>query len=47
MGVENLPGAEPLETANLPERCVWLFRQEGPGLSPDARAEARRILSIS
>ena len=44
MGVDNLPGAEPLETAVLPERCVLLFGQEGPGLSPEARAAASQVL---
>ena len=47
VGVDNLPGAEPLETAELPERCVLLFGQEGPGLSPEARAAAAQVLSIS
>ena len=47
VGVDNLPGAEPLETAELPERCVLLFGQEGPGLSPEARTAAARVLYIS
>ena len=47
VGVDNLPGAEPLETAELPERCVLLFGQEGPGLSPEARAAAAQMLSIA
>ena len=47
VGVDNLPGAEPLDTAELPERCVLLFGQEGPGLSPEASAAAAQVLSIS
>ena len=47
VGVDNLPGATPMETAELPERCVLLFGQEGPGLSPEARAAAAQMLSIS
>ena len=47
VGIDNLPGAEPLETAELPKRCVLLFGQEGPGLSPAARAAAARVLSIA
>ena len=47
VGVDNLPGAMPMETAELPERCVLLFGQEGPGLSPEARAAAAQVLSIS
>ena len=47
VGIDNLPGAEPLQTAELPERCVLLFGQEGPGLSPAARAAATQVLSIA
>ena len=47
VGIDNLPGALPLETAVLPERCVLLFGQEGPGLSPEARAASAQVLSIS
>ena len=47
VGIDNLPGAEPLETAELPERCVLLFGQEGPGLSPAALAAAAQVLSIA
>ena len=47
VGVDNLPGAVPLETTELPERCVLLFGQEGPGLSEAARAAAARVVSVS
>lgn len=47
VGVDNLPDSEPLETAELPERCLFLFGQEGTGLSPAARAGASRVLSIT
>ena len=46
-GIDNLPGAEPLESVELPERCVLLFGQEGPGLSPAAREAAAQVLSIA
>jgi tRNA G18 (ribose-2'-O)-methylase SpoU len=46
LGVDNLPGALPLETAVLPRECVLLFGQEGPGLSPAARAACSAVLSI-
>jgi len=46
-GVDNLPGAEPVETAVLPERVVLLFGQEGPGLSDEARRAVARTLSIA
>ena len=47
IGVDNLPGARALETAELPERCVLLFGQEGPGLSGPAREAAVEICSIA
>jgi tRNA G18 (ribose-2'-O)-methylase SpoU len=47
VGVDNLPGSVPLETVHLPRHCVLLFGQEGPGLSPDARAAAGLVCSIA
>lgn len=47
LGVDNLPGAVPLETTPLPRECVLLFGQEGPGLSEAARAECSAVLSIA
>ncbi|MEZ5142658.1 MAG: RNA methyltransferase [Acidimicrobiales bacterium] len=47
IGVDNLPGSVPLETTVLPERCVLVFGQEGPGLSDPVRAVADRVCSIS
>ena len=41
------PGAVPLETYDLPKRCVLLFGQEGPGLSEPARAQADAVCSIA
>ncbi|MGH8868874.1 MAG: TrmH family RNA methyltransferase [Actinomycetes bacterium] len=46
LGVDNLPGAEPLEACPLPRQCVLLFGQEGPGLSADARRRCDAVLSI-
>lgn len=46
IGVDNLPGSIALTTAELPRACVFLFGQEGPGLSPQARARIDTILSI-
>ena len=46
IGIDNLPGSVALERHGLPERCVLLFGQEGPGLSPaatEACASLRRI----
>ena len=47
VAVDNLPGAEPLETARLPRGCVLLFGQEGPGVSDDARQRAAVTVSIA
>ena len=47
VGVDNLPGSERIEEANLPEKCVLLFGQEGSGLSDEAGAAVDRVLSIA
>jgi tRNA(Leu) C34 or U34 (ribose-2'-O)-methylase TrmL len=47
LGIDNLPGAVPLETAQLPRECVLVFGQEGPGLSEPTRAACAAVLSIA
>jgi len=47
IGIDNLPGSVPIENTALPERCVLLFGQEGPGLSESARDAAEMICSIA
>lgn len=47
IGIDNLPGATPLETFDLPEACVLVFGQEGPGLSEEVRARAQAVCSIA
>jgi tRNA G18 (ribose-2'-O)-methylase SpoU len=47
VGIDNLPGAVPLEATALPQRCVLLFGQEGPGLSPDAHGACDTVCSIA
>ena len=47
LGVDNLPGAMPLESYELPRACVLLFGQEGPGLSESAREGCDVVLSIA
>ncbi len=47
VGIDNLPGATPLESADLPERCVLVFGQEGPGLSAAVRDAALVVCSIA
>lgn len=47
LGIDNLPGAVPLETYPLPREAVLVFGQEGPGLSEEARRTCRDVLSIA
>lgn len=47
IGIDNVPGSEPIEGTDLPQQAVLVFGQEGPGLSPEMRAAARRILHIT
>ncbi|GAA3741375.1 TrmH family RNA methyltransferase [Salinactinospora qingdaonensis] len=47
LGVDNLPGAVPLESYSLPRECVLVFGQEGPGLSAEARQVCQAVLSIA
>ncbi|HEX6447159.1 MAG TPA: TrmH family RNA methyltransferase [Streptosporangiales bacterium] len=47
LGVDNLPGAVPLETYDLPRACVLVFGQEGPGLSEPVREVCGDVLSIA
>lgn len=47
VAIDNTPGSVPLETAQLPRRCVLLFGQEGPGVSQQAQDAARMTCSIA
>lgn len=47
VGIDNLPTAEPIETAVLPEAVILLFGQEGPGLTDAALAACSGHLSIA
>ena len=47
VAIDNTPGCVPLETAELPERCLLLFGQEGPGVSPEAQDAALMTCSIA
>jgi tRNA G18 (ribose-2'-O)-methylase SpoU len=46
LGVDLLPGSVSITDAEIPEACVLLFGQEGPGLSVDARAAVSAVLHI-
>ena len=47
IAVDNVPGSVPVDRAELPEACVLLFGQEGPGLSPEAVAAASGVVEIT
>ena len=47
VAIDNVDGAEPIEATALPERCVLVFGQEGPGLSAAALDAADVVCAIS
>ncbi len=47
MGVDNLPGSAHLETWEVPRSVCFLFGQEGPGLSEQAREVCDGTFSIA
>jgi tRNA G18 (ribose-2'-O)-methylase SpoU len=46
IAVDNLPGAQPLATSQLPQNAVLVFGGEGPGLSVDVQAVAECMVMI-
>ena len=47
VGVDNLPGSVPLETAALPADCCLIFGSEGPGLTDDMVAGCAALVAIT
>ena len=47
LGIDNLPGSLHLETMGLPRDVCFLFGQEGPGLSEQARSVCDGTFSIA
>ena len=47
IAIDNVPGCQKLEEYSLPKECVFLFGQEGPGLSQAALDSATAVLEIS
>jgi tRNA G18 (ribose-2'-O)-methylase SpoU len=47
LGIDNLPGSDHLETMEVPQRVCFLFGQEGPGLSAQARGVVDGTFSIA
>ena len=47
IAIDNVPGCQKIEEYSLPEECILLFGQEGPGLSDEAIAAAEVVLEIT
>lgn len=47
IAIDNVPGCSKIEEYSLPESCVLLFGQEGPGLSEPAISAAEVVLEIT
>jgi tRNA G18 (ribose-2'-O)-methylase SpoU len=47
VAIDNVPGSVPIETFALPEACILLFGQEGPGLSTAAVEAADAVVEIT
>lgn len=47
IAIDNVPGCKKIETYKLPESCVFLFGQEGPGLSDQAIEASDVVLEIT
>lgn len=47
IAIDNVPGCKQLESYTLPETCVLLFGQEGPGLSDAAIAASKDVVEIT
>jgi tRNA G18 (ribose-2'-O)-methylase SpoU len=46
IGIDIFPDSVPLETYELPQKCVLVFGQEGPGLTQEVHEAAEATLSI-
>ena len=47
IAIDNVPGCKQLESYKLPESCVLLFGQEGPGLTKEAIAASKDVVEIT
>ena len=46
IGIDNVPDSKRLESADLPEKCVLLFGQEGAGMSEEAVDKCQVLYAI-
>jgi tRNA G18 (ribose-2'-O)-methylase SpoU len=47
IAIDNTAGSQPIERAELPRKALFLFGQEGPGLTGEAHDIAIMTLSIA
>ncbi|MFM7463839.1 MAG: TrmH family RNA methyltransferase [Actinomycetota bacterium] len=47
IGIDNLPGSVPLESARIPREVVMFFGQEGAGISPEGQRACSQIFDIA
>ena len=47
IAIDNVPGCKQIEKVQLPKECLFLFGQEGPGLSQAALDAADMVLEIT
>jgi tRNA G18 (ribose-2'-O)-methylase SpoU len=47
IAIDNVPGCKQIEKVKLPKECLFLFGQEGPGLSQAALDAADMVLEIT
>ena len=47
LGIDIVEGALPIETYRMPEACVLVFGQEGPGISSDLQQACDAVLQIT
>jgi tRNA G18 (ribose-2'-O)-methylase SpoU len=47
VAIDNVKGANAIESSSLPDRCVMIFGQEGPGLSAAMRSAASVTYAIT
>lgn len=47
IALDNVPGCKKIEQYSLPKECVFLFGQEGPGLSEEAIEASDVVLEIT
>lgn len=46
MGIDNVPGSQPLASVALPENAVLVFGGEGPGLSEEMQKKCQQLVAI-